>query len=338
MRRPNLRVETHAHAHRILFEGRRAVGVEYRQGETMRRARARGEVILSGGSINSPQLLQVSGVGPGALLQEHGIAVVHELPGVGENMQDHLGGRVIYRCTNRNTINEISRSRWLQAHAGVQYLFNRRGALMMGAAPIGLFARTRPELASPDVQFQFLAGSSEKSGGLMHDFPGCTAIVIPCRPESRGWLRIRSPDPEQRPAIQPNYLATRADKEVMIAGIRIARRVMQAPAMQPFVTSEFMPGPGVETDEQILDVIRRTAGTTFHPTSTCMMGTHAQSVVDPELRVHGIENLRVIDASVMPTVVSGNTNAAAIMIGEKGADLVLRGARARAAPEHATAA
>jgi choline dehydrogenase len=172
----------------------------------------------------------------------------------------------------------------------------------------------------------------------MHDFPGCTAIVIPCRPESRGWLRIRSPDPEQPPAMQPNYLSTRADREVMVAGIRIARRVMQAPAMQPYLTGEFLPGPQAETDEQILDHVRRTAGTTFHPTSTCMMGTHAQSVVDPELHVHGIENLRVIDASIMPTVVSGNTNAAAIMIGEKGADLVLRHARIQAAPTQATAA
>ena len=325
MKRANLRVEIRALAHRVLFDGRRAIGVEYRQNGELRRARAAREVLLSGGSINSPQLLQLSGVGPGALLQEHGIAVLHDLPGVGDNLQDHLGGRVIYRCVNRNTINEISRSRWRQAHAGMQYVFGRRGTLMMGAAPIGLFARTRPELDSPDVQYQFLAGSAEKSGGIMHDFPGCTAITIPCRPESRGWLRIRSPDPAAPPAIQPNYLATRGDKQVMVAGLRIARRVLRAPAMQPYLAGEFMPGLDAETDEQILDHVRATAGTTFHPTSTCMMGANGRTVVDTELRVHGIANLRVIDASVMPTVVSGNTNAAVIMIAEKAADMILRG-------------
>ncbi len=326
MRRRNLSVEIGALAHRVLFEERRAVGVEYAQAGAIRRARARGEVLLAGGSINSPQLLQLSGIGPGALLQEHGIPVVHDLAGVGENLQDHLGGRVIYRCTRCNTINEISRSRWRQAHAGMKYVLGRSGTLMMGAAPIGLFVRTRPELESPDVQYQFLAGSADKSGGVMHDFPGCTTITIPCRPESRGWLRIRSPDPAAPPAIQPNYLATRRDQEVMVAGIRIARRVLQAPAMRPYVASEFMPGPDAATDEQILDAVRATAGTTFHPTSTCMMGRNGRSVVDAELRVHGVEALRVIDASVMPTVVSGNTNAAVIMIGEKGADLVRRAA------------
>ncbi len=328
MKRPNLTVELRALAHRVLLEGGRAVGVEFAQNGDTRRAHAHREVLLAGGSINSPQLLQLSGIGPGGLLQEHGIAVAQEVRGVGENLQDHLGGRVIFRVAKGNTLNEIWHSRWRQAISGAEYVLARRGALMMGAAPIGMFARTRLELDSPDVQYQFLAGSSDKSGAPMHEFPACTAICIPCRPESRGWLRIRSPDPAAPPAIQPNYLATRTDKEVMVAGLRIARRVFAAPAMRKLVTAEHWPGAAAETDEEILDYVRATAGTTFHPTSTCMMGNNGTSVVDAELRVHGVGGLRVIDASVMPTVVSGNTNATAIMIGEKGADMILRSNRA----------
>jgi choline dehydrogenase len=210
-----------------------------------------------------------------------------------------------------------------------------RGALMMGAAPIGLFARTRPGLVSPDVQYQFLAGSFVTPGGKMHDFPACQATCIPCRPESRGWLRIRSPDPAAPPAIQPNYLATQADKDTLIAGLRIARGVLQTRAMQELVGDEFLPGPLTESDDEWLAHIAKTAGTTYHPTSTCTMGTHERAVVDSELRVHGIEGLRVIDASIMPAVVSGNTNAATIMIAEKGADMILAAARATSAAKAA---
>ena len=330
LKRPNLRVEIRALAHRVLFEGRRAVGLEYAQDGVVRRIRARGEVILAGGSINSPQLLQLSGVGPGELLRAHGIPVVHDLPGVGENLQDHLNSRVVYRVRRPNTLNEISRSWLRQARAGLEYALARRGALMMGAAPIGLFVRTRPGLESPDVQYQFLAGSFVTPGGKMHDFPACQATCIPCRPESRGWLRIRSPDPAAPPAIQPNYLATQADKDTLIAGLRIARGVMRTRAMQEFVDDEFLPGAATESDEEWLAHVAKTAGTTYHPTSTCMMGTHERAIVDSELRVHGIDGLRVIDASIMPAVVSGNTNAATIMIAEKGADMIL--AAARSAP------
>jgi choline dehydrogenase len=327
LKRPNLRVEIRALAQRVLFEGRRAVGLEYRQEGVVRHAQVRGEVILAGGSINSPQLLQLSGVGPGELLRDFGIPVVHDLPGVGENLQDHLNSRVVYRVHRANTLNEVSRS-WLhQARAGLEYAIARRGALMMGAAPIGLFVRTRPGLDSPDVQYQFLAGSFVKPGEAMHDFPGCQLTCIPCRPESRGWLRIRSPDPAAPPAIQPNYLSTQADKDTLIAGLRIARKVFQSPAMAALVTGEFLPGPATESDAAWLDHIRKTAGTTFHPTSTCMMGTHQRAVVDSALRVYGVEGLRVVDASIMPAVVSGNTNAATIMIAEKGADMILEAAR-----------
>src|SRR5579875_2745831 len=331
LKRPNLRVEVRALAHRVLFEGRRAIGLEYAQDGVVHRVRARREVLLCGGAINSPQLLQLSGVGPAALLSAHGIAVVHDLPGVGENLQDHMNTRVVYRARRANTLNEISRSWRHQAWAGLQYLLARRGALMMGAAPIGLFARTRPGLESPDVQYQFLAGSFERPGEKMHDFPGCQATCIPCRPESRGWLRIRSPDPQEPPAIQPNYLATAADRDTLIAGLRLIRRVFQTAAMQRVVAEEVLPGAATESEQQWLEYIRQNAGTTYHPTSTCTMGVHERAVVDTELRVRGLEGLRVVDASIMPTVVSGNTNATVIMIAEKAADMI------RAASRSATA-
>ncbi len=323
-RRPNLKVEIKALAHRVLFEGKRAIGVEFAQDGQIRQARARREVILTGGSINSPQLLQLSGVGPGELLSSLGIEVIHQLPGVGENLQDHLGGRVMWRCARANTYNEIGRNWRLQAQAGVQYLLARGGPLMTGASPIGMFVKTRPELESPDVQYQFLAGSLDKAGEPMHAWPGCMGVTIPCRPESRGWLRITSPDPAKPPALQPNYLATQGDRTTMIAGMRILRNVFQSPAMQRLLTEEYMPGKDVRSDEQWLEHVRRTGGTTYHQTSTCTMGTHPMAVVDPSLRVHGMEGLRVADASVMPTVISGNTNAATIMVAEKAAEMILR--------------
>jgi choline dehydrogenase len=324
--RPNLRVETHALAQRVLTEGKRAIGVAYRRDGVVHEVRARREVLLCGGAINSPQLLQLSGIGPGALLQSHGIPVVHDLPGVGENLQDHLSARMIYKARNPNTVNEISRSWRLKAIAGMQYLA-RRGVLMMGAAPIGLFIRTKPWLETPDVQYQFFAGSMPRAGEAMHPFPGCSVISVQCRPESRGWLRIQSPDPAQPPRIQANYLSTQTDRETVIAGIKVSRQIFQSKAMQRYVSEEFVPGKDVTKDEDLLAHVRATGGTVFHPAGTCMMGPQPPAVVDPTLRVHGIAALRVIDAAVMPTLVSGNTNAGVIMIAEKGADLILADAR-----------
>ncbi len=324
MKRPNLKVEIHALANRVTFDGKRATGVEFTQNGTTRTARAKKEIILSGGSINSPQLLQLSGIGPAELLQSLGIPVVHDLPGVGENLQDHVGGRIIYKARNRNTYNDINYNLLLKIQAALQYAVLRGGPLMTGAGPIGLFVKTRPELASPDIQYQFFAGSLDKAGDPLHTWPGCQGVTIPCRPESRGWLRIRSPDPTDPPAIQPNYLATQGDRDTMVAGIRILRKVFQTKAMQKLVTEEYMPGKDVQTDEEWLAHVRKTGGTTYHPTSSCTMGTNPRTVVDPTLCVHGIEGLRVADASVMPTVISGNTNAATIMIGEKASEMILR--------------
>jgi choline dehydrogenase len=322
--RPNLRVEVRALTHKVLMQGKRAVGVRYSQNGVLHDVKARREVLLCGGAINSPHLLQLSGIGPGGLLQSVGIDVVHDLPGVGENLQDHIGGRMIYRCIDGMvTMNEIYHNWLRRIYAGAEWILARKGPLMTGAGPMGLFVKTRPELESPDVQYQFLAGSAERTGDPMHRFPACTMVAIPCRPESRGWLRITSADPTRPPAMQPNYLATQRDKETIVAGLRVIRNIFATEAMRHWVTEEYMPGPQATSDEDLLNHVRATAGTTFHQTSTCMMGPGPMAVVDTELRVKGIQGLRVIDASIMPTVVSGNTNATVIMIAEKGADMIL---------------
>ncbi|HLB96090.1 MAG TPA: choline dehydrogenase, partial [Acetobacteraceae bacterium] len=326
MHRPNLRVEMRALTHRVWLEGKRAVGVEYRQNGTLHLVRAKREVLLCGGAINSPQILQLSGIGPGALLQGLGLEVLHDLPGVGENLQDHVGGRMIFRCQGVVTFNDVYHNWLRRIWLGMQYAFFGDGPLMTGAGPIGLFVKTRPELDSPDVQYQFMAGSAPKIGDPMHKFPACTFGAIPCRPESRGWLRITSPDPAAPPAMQPNYLATQNDRDTMVAALKVTRKVFAMPALRQYVTEEVFPGPQATTDEDLLNHVRATSGTTFHQTSTCMMGPGPMAVVDNSLRVKGVDALRVIDASIMPTVVSGNTNATAIMIAEKGADMILRAA------------
>ena len=325
--RPNLTIEIRALTHKVLLDGTRAVGIEYSQNGTIHTARAKREVLLCGGAIHSPQILQLSGIGPGGHLQSLGIEVKHDLPGVGENLQDHIGGRIINRCVDGTvTMNEIYHNWARRLYAGAEWIFAGKGPLMTGAGPIGLFVKTRPELDSPDVQYQFLAGSAPKTGEPMHPFPGCTIVAIPCRPESRGWLRITSPDPTKPPAMQPNYLSTQADRDTIVAGLRVTRKIFATAAMRRLCREEIYPGPHAETDEDLLDHVRATAGTTFHQTSTCMMGPGPRAVVDTDLKVKGLQGLRVIDASIMPTVVSGNTNATVIMIAEKGADMILRAA------------
>jgi len=322
LRRGNLRLVTQALAERIVLEGRRATGLRYSVGGQPRLAKARQMVVLCGGAINSPQLLQLSGIGPGEVLKAAGIDVAHELPGVGEGLQDHVSGRVTMRSKNALTLNDIGQSLPRQVLAGLEYAFRGTGPLMLGASPLGLFARSRPGLEAPDLQFFFLAGSSDKGGGVLNDFAATTIAFNQCRPESRGWIRIASPDPLAKPRIQPNYLSTRTDEEAIVAGFRLARDIFATRAFAPYRVSEFLPGDEVVGDEALLAYARQRVGTGYHPSSTCIMGTNDRAVVDPSLRVRGISSLRVVDASIMPSVVSTNTNAATYMIAEKGADLI----------------
>jgi len=326
-RRPNLAVVPNALATRIVFAGRRAVGVEYRQGEATHTAYAGGGVVVSGGAFNSPQLLQLSGLGPAKLLRELGVDIVADMPGVGADLQDHLQIRMLYRCTEPITMNDVI-NHWRHRYAaGLRYLLSRKGLLTIGAGYAGAFLRTRPELATPDVQFHFLIFSADAAGAVLHPFPGFMASVCQLRPESRGFVRIKSSDPSAPPAIQPCYLSARADCDCVVDGMKLLRRVMNQPVMQKYIAEERAPGERCASDADLLAFARDTGTTVYHPTSTCRMGSDADAVVDERLRVRGVDGLRVIDASIMPTVVSGNTNAAAVMIGEKGADMVLQDAR-----------
>jgi len=320
-RRSNLRVVTRAHVHGLRFEGRRAVGVRYAVGSDVREARARAEVVLCAGAIGSPQILQLSGVGPVELLESHGIEPVHHLPGVGENLQDHLQIRSMYRCT-RPTLNDEVNHPLRKALMGLEYLLRRTGPMSMGASQVYVFARTRAELETPDIQFHFQPLSADRPGEGLHRFSAFTASVCQLRPESRGRIRIKHPDPYAYPAIEPNYLATATDRATAVAGLRITRAIADSWAMRPFVAEELLPGPGARTDEELLEAARNIAQTIYHPTGTCAMGRGPHAVVDERLRVHGVGGLRVVDASVMPVITSGNTNAPTIMIAEKAADMI----------------
>ncbi len=323
-KRPNLKVEVEALATRILFEGKRATGVEYRQGGVTMTAQAR-EVILAGGAINSPQLLQLSGVGPAALLQANGIPVVHESPDVGEGLQDHFYVRTFWRCTRPVTLNDDMKSLWRKAGIGLKYLLQKRGPLTVSAGYAAAFTRTRPELGRPDAQFYFINFSVAKRGGILDPFSGFTCSMSQLRAESRGHVRIKSADPSAAPAILYNYLATENDRRTMVDGLKKLRRLVNTAPFNRYVAEERTPGRDVNTDDEWLDFCRATGETVYHPTSTCRMGTDARSVVDAELRVRGIAGLRVVDASIMPAVVSGNTNAAVVAIAEKASDLILAG-------------
>jgi choline dehydrogenase len=328
-RRQNLRIETGAQATRIAFSGRRAGGVSYRRRGAEHTARARLEVLLCAGALQTPQLLQISGVGPAGLLRGFDIPLVHELPGVGENLQDHLQARVIYECARPITTNDDLVSFWRTLGMGIDYLFTRDGPMAVGINQGGIFARACPDATTPDVQFHIATLSSDMAGSPTHAFSGFTMSVCQLRPQSRGWVRIRSGDPLTAPAMQANYLSTQADRETLIAGIRLARRLAATGALSPYVKSEYRPGPAVESDADLLEFARNTGGTIFHPSGTCKMGDAARdpmAVVDPELRVHGVDGVRVVDCSIMPTLTSGNTNVPVIMIAEKAADLILRDA------------
>ena len=336
MLRQNLRVETRALAMRVLIEGGRAVGVEYRQGGEIRTARALAEVILAGGAVNSPQLLQLSGVGPAALLAEHGIAVEADLPGVGENLQDHYVIATTYRLkAGTVSVNELTRGTRFLGET-LKYVFQRRGLLTLSAAHIAVFCKSRPELSGPDIQFHILPATMDTRKLLeeqvmeLERAPGLTIAPCQVRPESRGSVRIRSSDATAYPAITPNYLADSIDQQVAVAGLKWGRRIASQPALATWIDHEMLPGPEVATDAALLEFARMAGTTIYHPVGTCQMGHGPAAVVDPQLRVRGVEGLRVVDASVMPRLVSGNTNAPTIMIAEKAADLILGKAPASA--------
>ncbi len=332
MRRPNLAVITKALATRILFEGRRAVGVEYLRGGRRQQVRAGREVVLAAGAINSPQLLQLSGIGPAEQLQGLGIEVRLDAPQVGRNLQDHLGLDYVYRCT-RPTLNDALHSWPGKLWAGANYLLLRRGPLRLSLNQGGGFCRSRPEVARPNLQLYFspVSYTTAPSGTrpLMNPdgFPAFRLGISNCRPTSRGHLALQSTDPREPLAIHPNGLSTNHDLQELLEGVHLIRRMAATPALSALIDEEMTPGQSVEGDEALIDDIRQRSTTIFHPSGTCRMGPDAEAaVVDPRLSVHGLSGLRVIDTSVFPTIPSGNTNAPAIMLGEKGADLLLEDA------------
>ena len=320
--RRNLKIVTGAHVESLALAGRRAVGVRYRLGGTERTAEAAAEVILAAGTFGSPQILQLSGIGPAALLRDLGVEVRLDLPGVGENLQDHWMLRIQHRVENTVTLSGWMNSPLRKAALGLQYVLARRGALSAQPTLLAVFARTLPGLDMPDAQVHVSAASYERVGGPMHPFPGITSSATLLRPTSRGHVRIRNLSPMEPPAILHNYLATAHDGDGAVRAIDLVRRIAAQPALQPFRPQELPPLHGLRTEEQMIDYARQIATTVFHPVGTCAMGRGARAVVDERLRVRGIDGLRVADASIMPTITSGNTCAPVIMIGEKAADMI----------------
>lgn len=327
--RPNLRVECGAHATGLVFDGPRAVGVRYRQHGRDYEVRCCGEVLLAAGALQSPQLLQLSGIGDPALLREFGIPVRQALPGVGANLQDHLQIRLIYECTQPITTNDELNS-WLgRVQIGLQWLLQRRGPLAVGINQGGCFMRALPgDSATPDIQFHVATLSADMAGGKVHPFSGFTLSVCQLRPSSRGHVRIRSTDPFEPPSIQPNYLSTDLDRRIAVAAVKAARAIAASAPMRSLVRREVSPGPDARSDADLLEFCRNHGATIFHPSGTCRMGHDALAVVDERLRVHGVAGLRIVDCSVMPTLVSGNTNAPVVAMAEKAVDLIREDASA----------
>jgi choline dehydrogenase len=327
--RPNLTVVTNALVHRVTFEGRRATGVEFSRNGVLEHAGSSRETLLSAGAIGSPQILQLSGIGPAALLQQHGIPVVQDLP-VGENLQDHLQLRLAFRVNNALTLNTLLDSWWAKAKMALEYAFKRTGPLTMPPSQLGAFAKSDPAQATPNLEYHVQPISLDRFGEPPHKFPAFTASVCNIRPTSRGSVRITSNDPQAHPAIAPNYLATEEDRRLAVEAIRLTRRIVnESAALKCYAPVEFMPGPQFQSEAELVQAAGQIGTTIFHPVGTCKMGRadDPTAVVDTQLRVRGIEGLRVIDASVMPTITSGNTNAPVMMIAERGSRLVQNDAK-----------
>jgi choline dehydrogenase len=330
-KRPNLIVQTHAHATRVLIENGRAVGVEYRSPQGLRTARASGEVIVSGGAYGSPQLLLLSGIGPAQHLQDMGVKVLHDLPGVGSNLHDHFNTYCTWRISRSISLNELHHSIPRQVVAGLQYALYRGGPMSGNGLYVGALVRSDESLERPDLQLNISAWSTidrTRDGIISHPFPGFAISPVHLRPEGRGTVRLKSPDPLAAPEIRFNFLRSDYDMQVLIKGMRIARQIARQHVLQQLVMAETSPGSAVMTDEQLADDVRKRGVSNLHPVGSCGMGHGPGSVVDPRLRVHGIGGLRVVDASIMPSIIAGNTNAPTIMIAEKASDMILEDAKA----------
>jgi choline dehydrogenase len=324
LQRPNLTVMTDMLVKRVRLDGKRAVGIEVLRGNEEAFAEARVETILAAGAIGSPQILQLSGIGAGAVLRPLGIPVAHELAGVGENLQDHLQLRMAFKVKNVVTLNQRANSLWGKAMMGLEYALFRTGPLTMPPSQLGGFARSDPAQATANIEYHIQPLSLDKFGDPLHRFPAFTASVCNLRPTSRGHVRIRSADPRAHPAILPNYLSTPEDRKVAADALRLTRRIAAQPALARYEPQEFMPGANFQTDAELAEAAGDVGTTIFHPVGTCKMGLASDraAVVDSRLRVHGIERLRVVDASIMPTITSGNTNSPTLMIAERGSDMI----------------
>jgi len=327
--RENLVIRTGAHAMRVVIENDRAVGVEFHTARGRETARARGEVVVSGGAYGSPQLLLLSGLGPAQHLLDAGVPVVRDMPAVGSNLHDHFNSYVAWRCTKAITLNDLEGSKLRKLSAGVRYALFRSGPMASNGIHAGVFTRSDPRLERPDIQLNMFEWSTlqrSKDGIVPHPFPVFTISPVHLRCDGRGTVRLASPDPLAPPSVLFDYLRTEYDMQAVIFGIRLARKIAEQPALKPYVAEELQPGPSVSSDADLAAYVRESGVSNQHPTSSCAMGHGPNTVVDPRLRVHGIDGLRVADASIMPVVVGGNTNAPTIMIGEKAAAMILEDA------------
>ena len=323
--RPNLTVLTGAEAEGLILTGRRATGVRFRKDGTAASAGATREVILAAGAIGSPQLLMLSGIGPGAHLRDRGIEVIHDAPGVGANLQDHLQLRCAWRVQGVTTLNQLSATLFGKAKIALEYALKRSGPMSMAPSQLGAFARSGPDVDTPDLEYHVQPLSLPAFGQPLDPFPAFTASVCHLRPESRGTVRLSSPDPRAHPAIAPNYLSTETDRQVAARAIRLTRRIVEQAPLARYGPQEMRPGGEYQNEAELIEAAGRIGTTIFHPVGTARMGVNDGAVVDPALRVNGIEGLRVVDASIMPTITSGNTNAPVVMIAEKAAEMIKAG-------------